>query len=254
MNKSFIKSKQDIDNLRENGKHIARILHDVSKLVVPGVSTIKLTQFAEDEIRKVGGVPSFKGYGPRENPFPHALCVSVNDEVVHGIPNTKRILREGDIVSLDIGMIYKGMFSDTAITVPVGDVSPEASKLIQITKSALDAGIAAALNTNRIGDIGAAVSKFANEAGYGIVRDLVGHGVGYAVHEDPMIPNIGKPGTGMKLMNGLVIAIEPMFNLGDYHVAFDEDDGWTVRTVDGSLSAHFEHTIVITDNGPEVLT
>lgn len=248
-----IKTTAEIEAIHEGGKHLRDILLRTARLAKPGVSTKDLSDYADAEIRKVGGVPSFIGYGERDNPFPAALCTSVNDVVVHGIPSAKEILKSGDIVGLDIGMVYKKYFTDTAITVPVGTVAPEAQDLIDVTKRALELGIQQAVVGNRAGDIGHAVQKYAESNGYSVVRDLVGHGVGYEVHEDPQIPNYGKAGTGAKLVENMVIAIEPMLCMGAYHIFFD-DDGWTIRTEDGSLSAHFEHTIAITKKGPRILT
>jgi methionyl aminopeptidase len=247
-----IKSPQEIETIAEGGKLLRDILLRTAKLVKPGVTTLELSNFADAEIRTAGGVPSFIGYGDKDNPFPAALCTSVNDVVVHGIPNAEKLM-EGDIVGLDIGMKYKGLFTDTAITVPVGRISEKQQRLISITKQSMELGIAQAQVGNRIGDIGYAVQKFAEKNGYGVVRDLVGHGVGYDVHEDPQVPNYGKPGTGAKLVEGMVIAIEPMLCTGTYHIYFD-DDGWTIRTEDGGLSAHFEHTVAVTKNGPRLLT
>ncbi len=253
MKKGMLKTQSEIQKLAEGGQLLKSILKRTSLLVKPGVSTKDLSEFAEQEIRKVGGVPSFIGYGPKGNEYKDALCTSVNDVVVHGMPSTKTVLSEGDIIGLDIGMVYKGLFTDTAITVPVGQVSSLAQKLIATTKESLDMAIAKALPGNTIGDIAFATQNTAETAGFSVIRDLVGHGVGYAVHEDPAVPNYGKPGQGIKLQEGLVIAIEPMLCQWDYHIYFD-DDGWTIRTEDGGLSAHFEHTIAITKNGPVVLT
>lgn len=247
-----IKTPEEIELIAEGGKLLRDILHGTAKLVRPGVTTKDLSDFANTEIRKVGGVPSFIGYGEKGNAFPAALCTSVNDVIVHGIPG-KEVLAEGDIIGLDIGMVYKGLFTDTAITVPVGYVDAKKQLLIDTTKKSLELGIQQAVVGNRIGDIGHAVQTFAEKAGFSVVRDLVGHGVGYDVHEDPQVPNYGKAGTGAKLVVGMVIAIEPMLCTGTYHVYFDAD-GWTIRTEDGGLSAHFEHTIAITKIGPRVLT
>lgn len=249
----MFKSRKEIEKIRAGGKILRRILQDTAKRVKAGVSTLELDQFAEREILKAGGKPSFKNYGESGNFFPGTLCTSVNDVVVHGVPSKKMILKEGDIVGLDIGMQYQGLFTDTAITVAVGKISRNTEKLLEVTKKALDAGIKAAQAGKRVGDISFAVQKIADAAGYGIVRDLVGHGVGYAVHEEPRVPNYGKAGTGPLLQPGMVLAIEPMFTLGGYRIVF-EDDGWTVTTYDGSLAAHFEHTVVITEKGAEILT
>lgn len=253
MKKGQIKSKEEIELIAEGGKLLRDVLHRTAKLVRPGVSTLELSDFAEREILALGGVPSFVGYGPKGNEYRHALCTSVNDVVVHGIPSKKVVLTEGDIVGLDIGMVYQELFTDTAITVPVGKISGLADKLIKTAKQALDNAIAKAVVGNYIGDIAHATQATAEKQGFTVIHDLVGHGVGYAVHEDPAVPNFGKPGTGPKLLPGMVIAIEPMVCQGDYHIYFD-DDGWTIRTEDGLLAAHFEHTIAITEKGPRVLT
>ena len=247
-----IKTPEEIELIAEGGKLLRSILNDAAQLVKPGVTTKDLSDFADKQIRKVGGVPSFIGYGEKGNPFPAALCTSVNDVVVHGIPG-KEVLADGDIVGLDIGMVYRKMYTDTAITVAVGSIDEKKQKLINTTKKALELGIQQAIIGNRTGDIGHAVQTFAEKVGFSVVRDLVGHGVGYDVHEDPQVPNYGKKGTGTKLMDGMVIAIEPMLCTGTYHVYF-EPDGWTIRTEDGGLSAHFEHTIAITRKGPRILT
>lgn len=248
-----IKTTSEIEAIYEGGKLLRDILLRTAKLAKPGVSTKDLSDYADAEIRKVGGVPSFIGYGERDNPFPAALCTSINDIVVHGIPSSAEILKAGDIIGLDIGMVYKKYFTDTAITVPVSHVSAAVQKLIDTTRRALELGIQQAVVGNKTGDIGHAVQKYAESNGFSVVRDLVGHGVGYEIHEDPQVPNYGKAGTGAKLVENMVIAIEPMLCVGAHHVFFD-DDGWTIRTEDGSLSAHFEHTIAITKKGPKVLT
>ncbi len=247
------KTQEEIDKIAEGGKILNRILQQTAKLAEPGISTWQLNSFAEAEITKAGGRPSFKGYGNKGHQFPAGLCTSLNSVVVHGVPSKNQILKEGDLLGLDIGMEYKGLYTDTAITVAVGKVSTEAQRLLDLTKKALAIGIAEAKVGNRVGDIGAAVQKVADDNKLGIIRDLVGHGVGHAVHEEPQVPNYGKKGTGPELTEGLVIAIEPMFTLGTDDI-FIEDDGWTVTTRDESLAAHFEHTIVITKNGPEILT
>lgn len=229
------------------------ILYATASLAKPGISTWELNEFAESEIKKRGGAPSFKGYGDKKNPFPAGLCTSLNSVVVHGIPSRDAILKQGDVLSLDIGMEYKGLFTDTAITVPVGNISEAAKKLIDATKKSLAAAIAQAKAGNTIGDIAAATQETAEKAGFSVVRDLVGHGVGYAVHEDPSVPNFGRPGAGPKLLEGMVIAIEPMLCEGEYFLQF-EPDGWTISTKDGGLAAHFEHTVTITKNGARILT
>jgi methionyl aminopeptidase len=251
--KGFIKTQQEIEIIAEGGKLIHNILHATAGLVKPGISTWSLNEFAEAEIEKIGGRPSFKNYGPKKNPFPAALCTSVNSVVVHGIPSPKIILQEGDIISLDIGMEYKGLYTDTAVTVGVGKISEVAKKLIDITQKSLSAAIAQAKPGNRIGDIAFATQKVAQDAGFSVVRDLVGHGVGYEVHEDPAVPNYGKRASGEILQEGMVLAIEPMVCEHDYFVNF-EPDGWTISTKDGGLAAHFEHTIAITKTGARILT
>jgi methionyl aminopeptidase len=253
MKKGLIKSQEEINTIAEGGRLIHDILYRTTELAKPGVSTWDLNEFAEKEIEKIGGRPSFKNYGSKNNPFPAGLCTSVNSIVVHGIPSKNTILKDGDIISLDIGMEYKGLYTDTAITVPVGKISDVAKKLIDATKKSLSAAIDQAKAGNRIGDIAFAAQKTAEAGGFSVVRDLVGHGVGYGVHEDPMVPNFGKKGTGEILREGMVLAIEPMICEHEYFVQF-EPDGWTVSTQDGGLAAHFEHTIAITKNGARVLT
>ena len=253
MKTGVIKTSEEIELIAEGGKLLHDILERTAKLVKPGVSTFELNEFAEKEIIASGGRPSFIGYGGKKNPFPAGLCTSVNDAVVHGIPSREDILEEGDIVGLDIGMEYKGLYTDMAITVPVGKISDLAQKLITITKKSLDAAIAKAKPGNRIGDIGFATQQVAEQAGFNVVRDLVGHGVGYAVHEDPAVPGYGRKGTGEVLKPGMVLAIEPMLTQGKPQIYFDQD-GWTIRTRDNGLAAHFEHTIAITENGARILT
>ena len=252
----IIKTSEEIKILRTGGKHLAEVLHKVKEKVAPGVSTKDLDIYAEKLIRELGDTPAFLNYRPEgaSKPFPATLCVSVNDEVVHGIPNKKRILKDGDIVSLDLGVKHQGLFTDMALTVAVGNTNTQNLKLMQITKEALQVAIDAAVAGNTTGDIGYAVESFVKAKGkYGIVEVLSGHGVGQAIHEDPYIPNFGKKGTGVKLMPGMVVALEPMLNLGTKNVTID-DDGYTFRTADGKNSAHFEHTILITENEPEILT
>ncbi|QQS23341.1 type I methionyl aminopeptidase [bacterium] len=248
-----IKTKQEIEVIDQGGKLLRDILHRTAALAKPGVSTAELNRFAEAEIRKVGGEPSFIGYGSRDNPFPAGLCTSVNDVVVHGIPSEQDILTEGDIVGLDIGMVYKGLYTDTAITVGVGKVSSQAQKLMDTARIALEEAINVAKPGNTIGDIGFAIQSIVEKAGFSVIRDLVGHGVGYAVHEDPAVPCYGKPGKGMELEENMVLAIEPMICQKKPNVIFDPD-GWTIRSSDGGLGAHFEHTIAITKNGSRILT
>lgn len=248
------KKSVDRDAIIEGGRLLGEILERLSREVRPGITTRALDTLAEQWIREAGGTPAFKGYQSEgdKHPYPATVCISVNEEVVHGIPSD-RALKNGDIVGLDIGMKYKGFFTDTAITVPVCTVSKEISQLLRDTSDALEAGIRAATIGNRLGDIGHAVSEVARPGKRGVVRELVGHGVGLAVHEDPQIPNYGEPGTGERIVENMVLALEPMFNMGDRKVKL-ADDGWTWVTRDGSLSAHFEHTILITNEGPVVVT
>lgn len=253
MKKGIIKTQEEIEIIAEGGKLLRDILLRTADLVKPGISTEVLNTFAEQEIFRAGGKPSFIGYGTKRNPFPAGLCTSINDAIVHGVPSNRDFLKEGDIIGLDIGMEYKGLYTDTAITVPVGKISSHAEKLIRVTKEALDKAIAIARPGNRIGDIGSVIQEAAEGNGFSTVRDLVGHGVGYAVHEDPSVPGYGRQGTGLVLAPGLVIAIEPMFCEKDPEIYFDED-GWTIKTQDGGLAAHFEHTIVITEKGSRILT
>ncbi len=251
-----IKTKEDIQILREGGKRHAEILLALKAMVRPGVSAKALDEEAHRLIREGGDTPAFLNYQPHgaSRPFPASLCVSINDEVVHGIPNEEeKILKEGDIVTLDLGLIHKNLITDAAITVHVGKVSKELEELIEATKAALMAGIRAAKGGKRVGDIGVAIERLALAHKYGVVEELSGHGVGYHVHEDPFIPNYGVAGTGEVLKPGMVVAIEPMFNLGSRHVVLD-NDGYTYKTKDGKPSAHFEHTILITKGEPEILT
>lgn len=248
-----IKTKEEIEILREGGKRLAFILNEVARKVAPGVSTKELDDYARKLIKERGDEPSFLNYTPKgaKYPYPASLCTSINDEVVHGIPSSDRILKEGDIVALDCGLKHRGLFTDMAITVPVGKIDSKAKKLLSVTKEALAAGIA---QTGRhIGDIGCVISEVARRYGFSVVRDLTGHGVGYAVHEDPHVPNFGKKGTGEKLVPGMVLALEPMINEGSGEVVLS-DDGYTFRTKDGSRNAHFEHTILITEGKAEILT
>ena len=249
-----IKTEEEIRLLAEGGKILARVLRDVAVRAVPGVSTFELNELAEKKIHEYGAAASFKGYRGAKGPYPAGLCTSINEVIVHGIPKKSDILKVGDIVGLDCGVIYKELFTDAAITVPVGKVNTLALKLMETACRALDAGILAAEAGNTIGDIGHAIQSTVEREGFSVVRELVGHGVGYGVHEDPAVPCFGRPGTGQRLREGMVLAIEPMVNAGDFRAAFDRKDGWTVRTADGSLSAHFEHTIAITREGAVVLT
>jgi methionyl aminopeptidase len=245
-----LKSPREIDVMAQGGRILARTLAVLREAVRPGVSTGELDKVAEDFIRSHdGAVPAFKGlYG-----FPGSVCISVNHEIVHGIPSRKRILQDGDIVSLDFGVKYQGMFTDSAETVAVGEISAADQRLLDVTRASLEAGIAAAVVGNHIGDIGSAVQTVVERGGFAVVRELVGHGVGHGPHEDPQVPNHGKPKRGTKLMPGLTIAIEPMVNAG-LPGTRTLSDKWTVVTVDGKRSAHFEHTVAVTEAGPRILT
>ena len=246
------KSKDEIARMRKAGHVVAEVLALVESELKPGVTTGHLDQLAERHIRAAGAVPSFKGYGDRRNPFPASICVSIDDEVVHGIPGNRQI-REGQIVSIDAGAIVDGWHGDAARTFVVGDRGAEVTRLVDTTRLAMMAGIAAAVPGARIGDISAAIEDVAKPAGYGIVRQFVGHGIGTEMHQDPQVPNYRAGPKGLELVPGICLAIEPMLTLGGPEVAV-KPDGWTVVTRDGSLAAHFEHTIAVTENGPEILT
>ncbi|HJX12298.1 MAG TPA: type I methionyl aminopeptidase [Dehalococcoidales bacterium] len=250
----IIKSEKEIAVMRQAGKIVAEVLRIVSRQVKPGMKTRELDIIAERELKKRGARSSFKGY----RGFPANLCVSVNDEIVHGIPGD-RVLKNGDVVSLDFGVIYEGFQGDAAVTVPVGEASPEARRLIATTREALESGIAAARAGAALGDVSAAIQDYAEARGYSVVREYTGHGIGREMHEEPQIPNCTeppyglKPGMGPVLKKGMTLALEPMLNTGDWHTRV-ATDRWTVLTADGGLSAHFEHTIAIDDTEPEVLT
>lgn len=249
----YTKTPEEIELINEGGKILRDILHRAGAMAKPGVSTAEINDFAEKEIIKAGGRPSFIGYGDKHNPFLAGLCTSINDAVVHGVPSAKDILQEGDIIGLDIGMEYKKLYTDTAITVAVGKVSDSAQRIMDVTKKALDDAIKQVKPGNTIGDIGFAMQTAVESSGFSVVRDLVGHGVGYAVHEDPAVPCYGKPGKGIVLVENMVLAIEPMVCEMKPKIFFDTD-GWTIRTHDGGLAAHFEHTIAVTKNGVRILT
>jgi methionyl aminopeptidase len=244
-----IKSEREIELMREAGRILARVHEELGKMIKPGISTLDIDRAGERMIRGYGCTPSFKNY----NGYPASICVSVNDEVVHGIPNRHRILHEGDIVSLDAGVIYNGYHSDAARTHAVGRIRPEAEKLIQVTKDCFFEGIKYARAGNHLNDISSAIQAYAEHFGYGVVRDLVGHGVGRALHEDPEVPNFSQKRKGIRLRPGMTLAIEPMINMGRGDVVW-LDDNWTVATDDGSLSAHYENTILITGGEPEILS
>jgi len=248
-----VKSERDIALMRESGRIVAEVLSLVGGHVRAGVTTRELDALAEEYIRSQNGIPAFKGYGPdRRNPFPATLCVSVDDVVVHGIPDGRQ-LEEGEIVSVDVGVKKDGWYGDAARTFPVGRISEEKARLLRVTEEALREGIARARAGNRLHDVSAAVQAHVERAGYSVVRDLVGHGIGKQLHEDPAVPNFGVGGTGVVLREGMTLAIEPMVNAGTFVVRLDED-GWTVRTADGRPSAHFEHTVAITQGEAEILT
>lgn len=249
----YLKSKEEIDKMRSAAQVVVEALEKLKENVVPGVSTWDLDRMAEELAIKKGATPAFKGYSN----YPASVCFAVNDEVVHGIPSKRKILKEGDIVGLDFGVSLEGYYGDSAITVPVGDVSSLAQKLMAVTKESLNRGIAEAYPGNRLFDISGAIQTYVEEEGFSIVRSFVGHGIGRKLHEDPQVPNFvpenGSHGKGIKLKPGMVIAIEPMVNVGRPDIKI-LNDGWTAVTVDGTLSAHFEHTVAVTDEGPVVLT
>ena len=244
-----IKSAREIELMRQAGRILAKTHEELGKALAPGMSTWDIDHLGEEIIRSYGCIPSFKNY----NGYPASICVSVNDEVVHGIPSRKRILREGDIVSLDAGVIYKGYHSDAARTYGIGRISPEAEKLIRVTRESFFEGIKYAKAGNHLNDISSHIQAYAEKFGYGVVRDLVGHGIGSHLHEDPEVPNFVRRLRGIRLREGMTLAVEPMFNAGKADVSWLDDD-WTVVTRDGSLSAHYENTILICENGPEILS
>jgi methionyl aminopeptidase len=244
----IIKSEREIAIMRQAGRIVAEVLEVLREKVTAGMKTKELDKIAVEELARRGAQPSFKGY----RGFPASLCVSINDEIVHGIPGG-RVIKEGDIVSLDLGSIYDGFQGDAAITVPIGKVSPQAERLVSATRGALEAGITAARPGARLGDVSVAIQQYAESRGYSVVREYTGHGIGRQMHEEPQIPNFGVPGEGPELKKGMALALEPMLNSGGWQTRVG-DDHWVVFTADGSLSAHFEHTIAITDGKPEVLT
>jgi methionyl aminopeptidase len=244
----ILKSDQEIEKMRRGGQILAQVREKLTERVKPGVTTKELDRVAFTLIKMHKAVPAFLGF----RGFPASICTSVNDQVVHGIPGSYG-LREGDIIGIDFGVIYQGYYADMAVTLPVGNVSRDAQRLIEVTKSALDSGITQMVPGKRLYDISAVIQECAESDGFSVVRDLVGHGIGQKMHEEPQIPNFGKRSTGPYLKAGMVFALEPMVNMGGYEVK-TLDDNWTVVTADGSLSCHFEHTVAITDNGPEILT
>jgi methionyl aminopeptidase len=244
----IVKTPAEIEHMKAAGRLTALTIAELKSVIAPGITTGELDRVAEQFILSHGGIPAFKGY----QGFPGSICASINEEVVHGIPGLRKV-KDGDIVSVDIGVSYGGYVGDSAFTVPVGVVSKEALKLLRVTEEALYKGIEAARVGSRVTDIGHAVETHVNRAGFSVVRDYVGHGIGTKMHEDPPVPNFGPPGRGPRLLEGMALAIEPMVNVGVYQVTV-KPNGWTVVTADGSLSAHFEHTIAITAAGPEILT
>lgn len=250
-----VKSQAEIEIMDQANRILRRILNDLRELIRPGVSTMEIDRFAEKRIREAGGVPAFKGYPHRGDgrDFPATVCASVNSEVVHGIPSDRVILSEGDIVSVDMGVLYKGYYGDSAETYPVGRISEEAQKLLRVTREALDRGIEQARPGNRVSDIGHSVQSYVEQNGFSVVREFVGHGIGSRLHEDPQVPNFGQPGHRERLPAGVVLAIEPMVNAGGPEVLLSAEDGWTARTRDGRLSAHFEVCVAVLEAEPRVL-
>jgi len=249
----ILKSEKELKLMREANRIVAVVLTEMKDKVVPGVSTFELDEWAEDVIRKNNAVPGFKGYGYGNNVFPATLCTSINEQVVHGIPSKDVILEDGDIIGVDVGTIYKGYYGDGAYTYTVGEVKENVRDLLTACEESLYEGINAAVRGNRVSDISNAIDKYVRKKGFEIVRDLTGHGIGRNLHEDPQILNYNSGLKGKKLSSNMTLAIEPMITNGDYRVK-TERDGWTIVTADRSLSAHYEHTIVVTDNGPEILT
>lgn len=245
----IIKNNREIDYMRQAGKVVEEALLKMEEAIKPGITTAYLDRIAEEFIRSQGAVPSFKGYYG----FPSSICTSINQEVVHGIPDRNRVLQEGDIISIDCGAILNGYQGDAARTLPVGNVSDQAKNLINVTRDSFFKGVEKAVVGNRLSDISSAIQTYAESFGYSIVRDYVGHGIGKDMHEEPEVPNFGRSGRGPKLLHGMVLAIEPMVNAGKYYVSVQSND-WTVVTDDGSLSSHYENTVAILDNGPEILT
>jgi methionyl aminopeptidase len=245
----LLRSRPQIAKMREAGQLVAQAFEVLRPHVRPGVTTRELDRIAEEFIRRRGAVPAYKGY----RGFPATICVAPNDVICHGFPSNTP-LKEGDIVGIDIGARLDGWHGDACITLPVGTISPEAQRLLAVTEECMWRGIRAAQSGGRLGDIGAAIQGYVEDQGYSIVREYSGHGVGQRLHEDPSVPHFGRAGSGQRLRPGFIFTIEPMVNMGDYATVLDQTDGWTVRTADGSLSAQFEHSLVITDNGPEILT
>jgi len=248
----YLKSESEIDKMREAAQLVSRTLAEVGKILEPGIETGKLDRVAEEYIKKHNARPAFKGYGSSDNPFPATLCISVNEEVVHGIPG-KRVLKEGDIVSIDCGVELNGYFGDHAFTFIAGETDEKTVHLLKTTLESLYAGIDKAVHGNRIGDIGSAIQNHCEAHNYGVVRDLVGHGIGKSMHEDPSVPNYGRPGKGVRLRTGMGLAIEPMITAGTWKVK-TLNDGWTIVTADGSNAAHFEHDVIVREGKAEILS
>ncbi len=245
----ILKSSRELALMRHAGRIVAQVHEYLQEMVRPGITTANLEKAAFRIIEREGAISSFKGY----RGFPAAICTSINEEIVHGIPSPKRVLKEGDIISLDVGAIYKGYQGDAAITLPVGEVDEEVQRLLEVTRGALEAGIAQSRSGRRLGDISAAIQRYAEVNGFNVVREYTGHGIGQEMHEDPQIPNFGRPNRGPRLRPGMTLALEPMVMAGDWQTRVLSDK-WTVVTADGSLSAHFEHTLAVTDGEPEILT
>lgn len=250
-----LRSRRQINEMREAGRLVGKTFEYLRPYIRPGVTTLELDQLAEEFIRKHGGIPAYKGYAPRGvPPFPATICVAPNDVICHGIPD-KTTLKDGDIIGIDIGAKLNGWYGDSCVTFAVGNISPEAAKLMKVAEECMWLGIEQAKANAHLGDIGAAIQEHAHANGFSVVREWTGHGVGERLHEDPTVPHYGKAGTGVRLRPGLIFTVEPMINIGGYATKVDRRDQWTVRTVDGSLSAQFEHAIVVTDSGePEILT
>lgn len=242
------KNKEEIRQIKKSNRIVAQVLSELSDMVRPGMTTIDLDRYAEKRVREMGAVPAFKGY----RGYPASLCTSINREIVHGIPS-ERVLRNGDLLSLDFGVVLNGFYGDAAVSLPVGTISPEGAKLIETAKQGLYQGIKKVVPGNRISDISSAVQKYVEKQGFNVIRNFVGHGIGFSLHEEPQVPNFGDPGKGPKIKPGMVIAIEPMIAAGDWEVEILKDN-WTAVTKDGSLSAHYEHTVAATVDGPEILS
>jgi len=244
----ILKSPEEIEKIAESCRIVANTIETIKLMVKPGLTTLDIESFADTHIRELGGTPAFKGY----RGYPASICTSVNDEVIHGIPS-KRFLQDGDILSIDLGVYRDGFYGDGAVTIPVGQIAPALERLLRVTEESLHIGIMNAIVGNRVSDISYAIQGHVESNGFSVVRAFVGHGIGRELHEDPQIPNFGLPGRGPRLMEGMTLAIEPMVNLGSYEV-FVLDDGWTAVTSDGKQSAHFEHTVLVTSEGPRILT